>query len=50
MEEGLEFKDPVVIKVSEQEFEWLMSRLDEPPRNLPRLRALFEEEKKRREA
>jgi PHD/YefM family antitoxin component YafN of YafNO toxin-antitoxin module len=33
--------DPYVTYVSAEEFDRLQARLDEPPRDLPRLRALF---------
>src|SRR5690349_13453479 len=37
--------EPVVMTVSREEYEWLLAKLDEPPRVLPKLKALLEKHK-----
>jgi uncharacterized protein (DUF1778 family) len=47
MTEGME--EPV-LTLTPEEFEWLVKRMEEPPRELPRLRALFEDRRGQEEA
>ena len=35
--------DQRLIRVTKEEYEWLMAKLDEPPRDIPALRELFSE-------
>ena len=44
MEEPIPFGKPIVVDA--ETFDWLLNELDKPPRDLSKLRALFESERR----